>query len=243
MTNGQRVSERITEEVTSWPGVLAGPGTRGEFAFKVGGREIGHLHGDDVAHFGFPKGVWTGLFEQGRIDYHPVFPGKPGFGARRIRRGRRPRRDRAHAPQLRARGRPPRPPEQGGRLRSKPRSIPFPGQTDRGAAANPAGVTGKHGKGNDATQRLPLGGARSPRDRGAGSGGAAAGRQYGGQVRRDTAHFRSGRSRPAHRSRLRPPPTSPSRRRSGHHQPRLAPSARRARRGATWEGGRDGTSA
>ena len=24
------------------------------------------------------------VFEQGRIDYHPVFPGKPGFGARRI---------------------------------------------------------------------------------------------------------------------------------------------------------------
>lgn len=84
MPKGQRASERITEEVTSWPGVLAGPGRRGEFAFKVGGREIGHLHGDDVAHFGFPKNVWTGLFEQGRIDYHPVFPGKPGFGARRI---------------------------------------------------------------------------------------------------------------------------------------------------------------
>jgi hypothetical protein len=84
MANGQRASERITEEVTSWPGVLAGPGNRGEFAFKVGGREIGHLHGDHTAHFGFPKDVWTRLFEQGRIDYHPVFPGKPGFGARRI---------------------------------------------------------------------------------------------------------------------------------------------------------------
>ena len=24
------------------------------------------------------------LHEQGRIDYHPVFPGKEGFGARRI---------------------------------------------------------------------------------------------------------------------------------------------------------------
>jgi hypothetical protein len=84
MTNGQRASERITEEVTSWPGVLAGPGSRGEFAFKVGGREIGHLHGDHAAHFGFPKELWTRLFEQGRIDYHPVFPGKPGFGARRI---------------------------------------------------------------------------------------------------------------------------------------------------------------
>ena len=41
-----------------------------------------HLH--HVAHFGFPKHVWTELFEQQRIDYHPVFPGRPGFGARRI---------------------------------------------------------------------------------------------------------------------------------------------------------------
>jgi hypothetical protein len=28
--------------------------------------------------------VWTALFDQRRIDYHPVFPGKPGFAARRI---------------------------------------------------------------------------------------------------------------------------------------------------------------
>jgi hypothetical protein len=78
-------SEQITTEVTSWPGVSAGPGSRGEFAFTVGRKEIGHLHGDRVAHFGFPKGVWHELFDQGRIDYHPVFPGKPGFGARAIR--------------------------------------------------------------------------------------------------------------------------------------------------------------
>jgi Family of unknown function (DUF5519) len=84
MTTEQRASERITEEVISWPGVQAGRGRRGEFAFKVGGREIGHLHGDQAAHFGFPKGVWAALFEQGRIDYHPVFPGKAGFAARRI---------------------------------------------------------------------------------------------------------------------------------------------------------------
>ena len=79
-----RARDRITEEVTSWPGVEAGTGARGEFAFKVGSREIGHLHGDHAAHFGFPKQVWSELFEQGRIDYHPVFPGRPGFGARRI---------------------------------------------------------------------------------------------------------------------------------------------------------------
>jgi hypothetical protein len=60
------------------------PGRRGEFTFKVGAREIGHLHGDHAAHFGFPKAVWQELFDNGRIDYHPVFPGRPGFGARRI---------------------------------------------------------------------------------------------------------------------------------------------------------------
>ena len=84
MSTSQRASERITEEVTSWPGVTAGPGRRGEFAFTVGRREIGHLHGDHAAHFAFPRKLWSALFEQGRIDYHPVFPGKAGMGARRI---------------------------------------------------------------------------------------------------------------------------------------------------------------
>ena len=86
-TEPRTASQQITEEVTSWPGVEAGPGKRGEFAFKVGRREIGHLHGDHAAHFGFPKQVWSALFEQGRIDYHPVFPGRPGFGGRRIETG------------------------------------------------------------------------------------------------------------------------------------------------------------
>ncbi len=84
MTTATTPSRLITDEVTSWPGVEAGTGRRGEFSFTVGRREIGHLHGDHAAHFGFPKNVWTDLFEQERIDYHPVFPGKPGFGARRI---------------------------------------------------------------------------------------------------------------------------------------------------------------
>ena len=77
-------SENITAAATSWPGVEAGLGHRGEYGFRVGRREIGHLHGDHVAHFGFPKDVWQELFDQGRIEYHPVFPGKPGYGARRI---------------------------------------------------------------------------------------------------------------------------------------------------------------
>jgi hypothetical protein len=77
-------SQQITDEVSSWPGVEAGPGRRGEFAFRVGRREIGHLHGDRAAHFSFPKEVWAELFEAGRIGYHPVFPGREGPAARRI---------------------------------------------------------------------------------------------------------------------------------------------------------------
>jgi hypothetical protein len=79
-----RPSALIVEEVTSWPGVVAERGERGELSFRVGRREIGHLHGDRAAHFGFPKGVWEELHAQGRIGYHPVFPGRPGPGARRI---------------------------------------------------------------------------------------------------------------------------------------------------------------
>jgi hypothetical protein len=77
-------ARQITDEVTSWPGVEAGHGDRGAFAFRLGRREIGHLHGDRVLHIGFPKAVWHELYDAGRIDYHPVFPGKPGYASRAI---------------------------------------------------------------------------------------------------------------------------------------------------------------
>jgi hypothetical protein len=74
--------ERISEEVTSWPGVKAGPGGFGSLAFTVGRREIGHLHGDHAAHFAFPKQVRADLLEQGKVVPHPV--ASPGLAARRI---------------------------------------------------------------------------------------------------------------------------------------------------------------
>jgi hypothetical protein len=83
-TKTPTASEQITSEVTSWPGIEAGPGRRGEFAFRLGRREIGHLHGDRSAHFSFPKPVWNQLHAEGRIDYHPVFPGREGPASRRI---------------------------------------------------------------------------------------------------------------------------------------------------------------
>lgn len=84
MTKNPSASRQITEEVTSWPGVDTADGDWGAFCFMVGRHELGHLHGDLSAHFVFPKEVWVELYEQGRVQYHPIFPGKPGICARHI---------------------------------------------------------------------------------------------------------------------------------------------------------------
>jgi len=84
MTETQTASEQITTEVMSWPGVEAGTGERGEFGFKVGDREIGHLHGDHAAHFGFPREIGADLREQGRVGPHPVNRHSTKMAARRI---------------------------------------------------------------------------------------------------------------------------------------------------------------
>ncbi|HEX4008997.1 MAG TPA: luciferase family protein [Solirubrobacteraceae bacterium] len=83
-TTTRSPSRQITDALTSWPGIEAGYGQRGEFAFRLGRREIGHLHGDHAAHFQFPKDVWHELHDAGRIVEHPVFPGRIGPAARRI---------------------------------------------------------------------------------------------------------------------------------------------------------------
>jgi hypothetical protein len=86
MSTYPSASEQIRDEVESWPGIESGHGSRGEFAFRLGAREIGHLHGDRSAHFSFPRPVWHALHAQGRIADHPVFPGKVGPASRHIER-------------------------------------------------------------------------------------------------------------------------------------------------------------
>jgi hypothetical protein len=85
MTDAQPYGQQITDEVRSWPGIEAGLGRRGEFAFRFNGREIGHLHGDRSAHFSFPPEVWRTLMDEGRIAEHPVFPGRVGPASRQLR--------------------------------------------------------------------------------------------------------------------------------------------------------------
>jgi Family of unknown function (DUF5519) len=78
-------SAAIIEEVGSWPGIRVEEGDDlGEMSIRLGNRELGHLHGDAAAHFSFPKSTWDALHEQGRIEHHPVFPGKRGPAQRRL---------------------------------------------------------------------------------------------------------------------------------------------------------------
>jgi hypothetical protein len=85
MSDEDTPSRRITDEVTSWPGVEAGYGKRGEWGFRVGRHEVGHLHGDRAAHFALEKELGTSLRDRGMVVDHPVFPGKNAMAARAIR--------------------------------------------------------------------------------------------------------------------------------------------------------------
>ena len=83
-TRASTNTQVIVDAVTAWPGVAVDTEERGELSFKVGRREIGHLHGDRIAHFSFPRATWDVLREQRRIEPHPVFPDKRGPAQRRI---------------------------------------------------------------------------------------------------------------------------------------------------------------
>src|SRR3954452_15892603 len=80
----ENASDIITAAALEWPGVYGTHGQRGEWSLKCGRREIGHLHGDRVAHFGFPRSVGAELRREGRIVPHPVFPDREAWGARTI---------------------------------------------------------------------------------------------------------------------------------------------------------------
>jgi hypothetical protein len=67
-------ADRITAAVTSWPDVELGPHRFGGVEFRVGPREIGHLHGDRIADLPFPRRVRNELVAAGRARPHHVLP-------------------------------------------------------------------------------------------------------------------------------------------------------------------------
>jgi len=76
--------KRIEREVASWDGVAAAPHRFGGVEFRLGRRELGHVHGDALADLPFPRRIADMLVETGRAERHHVLPDS-GWVTRRIR--------------------------------------------------------------------------------------------------------------------------------------------------------------
>jgi hypothetical protein len=70
----RNAKERIARVVTSWGGVTVAPHRFGGTAFRLGKREVGHIHGDRLVDIPFPKPVRDGLVARGEADPHHIFP-------------------------------------------------------------------------------------------------------------------------------------------------------------------------
>lgn len=77
----QALLARVEREVLGWPGVSkrtdgSGPGGVGVTGYRVGRRQIGHIHHDGVADLQFPRAVHDELVSSGRARPH-----RGGFAA------------------------------------------------------------------------------------------------------------------------------------------------------------------
>jgi hypothetical protein len=69
----------IEREVLGWPGVWKkrdenDPGGGSVTGYRLGRRQIRHVHDDGHADFRFPKEIRDGLIRSGRAVLHPAFP-------------------------------------------------------------------------------------------------------------------------------------------------------------------------
>jgi hypothetical protein len=65
-------AQRITAAVSWWPGVGVGAHRFGGVEFRLGRRELGHLHGDRIADLPFPRRLRDELVAAGRARPHHV---------------------------------------------------------------------------------------------------------------------------------------------------------------------------
>ena len=68
------ISEAIERELLTWPGVTAGSHRFGGREFRVGNREIGHLHGGEVADLPFTRAIREELVSGGDVLPHHHLP-------------------------------------------------------------------------------------------------------------------------------------------------------------------------
>ncbi|HEY7081641.1 MAG TPA: luciferase family protein [Nitrososphaeraceae archaeon] len=78
------IQEKISKEILSWPGVTTGPHRFGGTEFRIGKREMGHIHGNTLADLPFPMHVRNQLIESGLASPHHILP-KSGWVSKWIR--------------------------------------------------------------------------------------------------------------------------------------------------------------
>jgi hypothetical protein len=71
--------DRISTEVEGWPGVQTGPGRFGSLRFTIGRRELGHLHGDQIADMPLRPETAQELIAAGHAREHRFTPEGSGW--------------------------------------------------------------------------------------------------------------------------------------------------------------------
>jgi hypothetical protein len=66
--------EQITESVLNWEGVTAQPHRFGGTEYRLGRRELGHIHGDHMLDIPFPKKIRDQVVDAGRAQPHHILP-------------------------------------------------------------------------------------------------------------------------------------------------------------------------
>lgn len=65
---------RITEEILTWKGTSALPHRFGGTEYRLGTREIGHIHGDHMIDIPFPRRIRDEVVANGLAEPHHLLP-------------------------------------------------------------------------------------------------------------------------------------------------------------------------
>jgi Luciferase len=70
----QGAQQRIRQVVGQWRGVTEAPHRFGGVGFRLGQRELGHIHGDSLVDIPFPKRVRDEVVAAGEAEAHHILP-------------------------------------------------------------------------------------------------------------------------------------------------------------------------
>lgn len=66
--------QQITQAVVAWQGISLQPHRFGGIEYRLGTREIGHIHGDYMLDIPFPRKVRNQIIEARRAEPHHLLP-------------------------------------------------------------------------------------------------------------------------------------------------------------------------